>query len=41
MEISLILSWIPKTNIKIKNINDKRNPIYNLQTHKKGNNNIK
>lgn len=42
MEISLILSWIPKTNKhKIKNNNDKRNPIYNLQTHKKGNNNIK
>lgn len=28
-------------HIKIKNINDKRNPIYNLQTYKKGNNNIK
>lgn len=31
----------PQNKHKIKNNNDKRNPIYNLQTHKKGNNNIK
>ena len=26
----------PQNKHKIKNNNDKRNPIYNLQTHKKG-----